>query len=79
MSLHGTVLKLGVNDAVEEVAGFCVHFVITILLSLYHRSPISKSELIMSIQSREYSLSPTALQPGVGLGLLQEFLPSFPV
>ena len=25
------------------------------------------------------SLSPTALQPGVGLGLLQEFLPSFPV
>ena len=25
------------------------------------------------------SLSPTALQPGVGLGLLQEFPPSFPV
>jgi len=24
-------------------------------------------------------LSPTALQPGVGLVLLQEFLPSFPV
>ena len=24
-------------------------------------------------------LSPTALQPGVGLGLLQEFPPSFPV
>jgi hypothetical protein len=25
------------------------------------------------------SLSPTALQPGVGLGLLQEFPPSLPV
>jgi hypothetical protein len=25
------------------------------------------------------SLSPTALQPGVGLGLLQNFPPSFPV
>jgi hypothetical protein len=25
------------------------------------------------------SLSPTALQPGVGLGLPQEFPPSFPV
>lgn len=54
VSLHGTVLKLGVNDAVEEDAGLCVHFVITILFSLYHRSPISKSEPIMSIQSREY-------------------------
>ena len=29
--------------------------------------------------SRVLSLSPTALQPGVGLGLLQEFPPSFPV
>jgi len=26
-----------------------------------------------------FSLSPTALQPGMGLGLLQEFPPSFPV
>jgi hypothetical protein len=25
------------------------------------------------------SLSPTALQPGLGLGLLQQFPPSFPV
>ena len=29
--------------------------------------------------SLRLSLSPTALQPGVGLGLLQEFPPSFPV
>jgi hypothetical protein len=28
---------------------------------------------------RYFSLSPTALQPGVGLGLLQEFPPSLPV
>lgn len=54
VSLHGTVLKLGVNDAVEEVAGLGVHFVINILFSLYHRSPISKSELIMFIQPLEY-------------------------
>jgi hypothetical protein len=34
---------------------------------------------LVSLLLLSLSLSPTALQPGVGLGLLQEFLPSFPV
>ena len=54
VSLHGTMLQLHVNDAVEEVAGIFIHFVINILFSLHHTSPISKSELIMSIQSLDY-------------------------
>jgi len=48
------MLQLHVNDAVEEVAGIFIHFVINILFSLHHTSPISKSELIMSIQSLDY-------------------------
>jgi hypothetical protein len=40
--------------------------------------PISTSFLIPTL-SLSLPLPPTALQPGVGLGLLQELLPSFPV
>ena len=40
---------------------------------------VLKSHFILAPQKHTHSLSSTALQPGVGLGLLQEFLPSFPV
>ena len=46
-------------------------------LSLWTKYSLSVSlSLFLSVS---LSFSPTALQPGVGLGLLQEFPPSFPV
>jgi len=42
-----------------------------------YKSVLTYSLLMARLEA--LSLSPTALQPGVGLGLLQEFPPSFPV
>jgi hypothetical protein len=47
-------------------------------LKLYHAYQITSYVLYCPILSF-LSLSPTSLQPGVGLGLPQEFPPSFPV
>jgi len=74
VSLDGTVLRLGVNDAVEVVVGLCVHFVINVLFLLYHKSPISKSELIMFIQSVENLLLKNDHVIGV-----QKFAPSYQI